>query len=65
MKLTTAVAMLMPGCSAAHAEPLAVEIGRVGEVVAQEVGAPQPPRPGNLAPRTTWRNMRFTHLGTP
>ena len=64
MKFAAAISVLVLGCSAAHADPLAVEIGRVGEVVSEAVGAPRPPRPGNVAPRSAWRNVRFTHLGT-
>lgn len=63
MKFTVA-AILVLGSSVAHADPLAVQIGRVGEVSAETVGLPRPPRPGNVAASTPWRNVHFTHLGT-
>ncbi len=64
MKSTAAIAILVLSCSAAHADPLEVQIGRVGEVTAEAVGAPRPPRPGNVANWAPWRNVHFIHLGT-
>lgn len=64
MKFTAAIAILLLGCGIAHADPLALVIGRVGEVTAEEVGPAQPPRPGNIAGIDSVRDPRFTHLGT-
>ena len=57
-------AVLLLSCRTAYAEPLSLQIGRVGEVTAEEVGPPQPPRPGNVAGIDSVQNPRFTHLGT-
>ncbi len=62
--LTILAAFLLLGGSAAWADPLALELGRVGEVMAQEVGPPEPPRPGNIAGIDAVRDPRFVHLGT-
>ena len=48
----------------AAAEPLAIQIGRLGEVQAQEAGPPEPPRPGNVVGSTPVLPPRFLHLGS-
>ena len=47
----------------ALADPLRIEVGRVGEVVAVETGPPEPPRPGNVVGSTPVSTPRFVHLG--
>jgi hypothetical protein len=48
----------------AHADQLVLQIGRVGEVMAQEEGPPQPPLPGNMAGMNSVSDPRYVHLGT-
>ena len=43
--------------------PLALRLGRAGEVVAPEAGPSQPPLPGNVAGTTPVLDPRFIHLG--
>ncbi len=57
-------ALLLLGRGTAWADPLQLEIGRVGEVMAEQVGPAQPPRPGNIAGIDAVQNPRFTRLGT-
>ena len=47
----------------AWADPLVLQVGRLGEVVAPEAGPPEPPRPGNVVGSTPVLTPRFTHLG--
>ena len=56
--------LVLFGRGTAWADPLQIEIGRVGEVTAEEVGPPQPPLPGNIAGIDAVRDPKFTHLGT-
>ena len=64
MRFAALLAVALLGCGRAHADPLSLQIGRVGEVSAEAVGPPQPPRPGNIAGIDSVRDPRFTHLGT-
>ena len=45
------------------AEPLSVEIGRIGEVAAPEAGPTVPPKPGNVVGSTAVGTPRFLTLG--
>ncbi len=54
---------LLASACLARAEPLKLEIGRLGEVVAQEAGPSEPPRPGNVVGSTPVLTPSFTHLG--
>ena len=45
------------------ANPLAVEIGRIGEVAAPESGPTVPPRPGNVVGSTPVDSPKFVALG--
>ncbi len=47
----------------AHADPLKIVIGRIGEVLAPEAGPPEPPPPGNLAGTSPVHDPRFLQLG--
>ena len=55
--------LLLAAPGLARAEPLRLEVGRLGEVVAQEAGPSEPPRPGNVVGSTPVLTPRFTHLG--
>jgi hypothetical protein len=47
----------------AHANPIAVAIGRLGEVSAAEAGPTIPPRPGNVVGSTPVHDPRFMTQG--
>ncbi len=63
-RLVLAAALLLASTGLAAAEPLRLEVGRVGEVLAPEAGPPEPPRPGNVVGSTPVSTPRFVHLGT-
>ena len=48
----------------AFADPLVLQVGRVGEVVAPEAGPSLPPRLGNVAGTTPVLDPKFLQLGT-
>ena len=59
--LLAAVLIATPAVS--MADPLRIQIGRIGEVVAQEAGPSEPPRPGNVAGTTPVMDPKYIHLG--
>ena len=64
IRIIIAGALAVVPVSSAMADPLRVTIGRVGQVVAQEAGPPEPPRPGNVVGSTPVLAPTFTHLGS-
>ena len=65
MNRTLVAAVLLVAATApAFADPLAVRIGRIGEVAAAEAGPAEPPRPGNVAGTTPVLDPKFLTLGS-
>ena len=58
------IAAALLAATPAMAASLAVQMGRMGEVVAEEAGPPEAPRPGNVVGSTPVRPPRFVHLGS-
>ncbi len=59
-----AAALACLAASPALAEQLVLQVGRIGEVAAQEAGPREPPRPGNLAGSAAVHDPRFLKLGS-
>ena len=63
IRIMMAAGLLFAPVLPAFADPLTLDLGRLGQVVAQEAGPPEPPRPGNVVGSTPVLQPRFTHLG--
>ena len=63
IRIMIATALAVIPAVQALADPLSLSLGRLGQVVAQEAGPPEPPRPGNVVGSTPVLQPRFTHLG--
>ncbi len=63
MRRALLAALLGVAAAPALADPLVIQIGRIGAVAAPEAGPAEPPRPGNVAGTTPVLDPQFLTLG--
>ncbi len=64
IRIILAMGLVVSPAVSAKADSLRLTIGRLGQVVAQEAGPSEPPRPGNVVGSTPVLEPHFTHLGS-
>jgi hypothetical protein len=63
MKIAIATILMAAAAFPAGATPLVLQIGRIGEVQAEETSGPKPPLPGNMAGMSEVDSPRYMRLG--